>query len=274
MKIHFVVGPTASGKSDFAVRLAAELGTEVVGADSVQIYREFNIGSAKISPEEMRGIPHHLIDRLDPREEFTVKDYETLANSVIQDVYRRTGAAVVCGGTGFYINSLLYRMDDIPSADVEVRERLGGMELQPLIEYAYSLGMTLDRVERSNRRRVIRAVEIFLATGKELGSYQDLKRTEIEPVFHYLLPERAVLYDRINLRVEKMLEQGLVEETENIVRRYGRNLQALRSIGYRECCMYLDGHYDLAAMADEIKKSTRHYAKRQITWFNRYAGLI
>lgn len=270
MKIHFVVGPTASGKSAYAVNLAQEWRTEVVSADSVQVYREFNIGSAKISTEEMEGIPHHLIDILDPGEEFTVKDYELLAKKSIQDIYSRTGSAVVCGGTGFYINSLLYRMDEIPSADPVLRERLEGMELNPLIEYAFSLGMHLDGVEQSNKRRVIRAVEIYLATGRELGNYRDLRPTEIEPVFHYILPERALLYERIHRRVDLMMETGLVEETESIIQKYGRELQALSSIGYREVCLYLDGILDRNTMIEEVKKNTRHYAKRQITWFNRY----
>ncbi|MDO4753791.1 MAG: tRNA (adenosine(37)-N6)-dimethylallyltransferase MiaA [Bacillota bacterium] len=269
MKVHFVIGPTASGKSDYAVNLAIKLQTEIIGADSVQVYREFDIGSAKIRPEEMKGIRHHLIDVLDPRDAFTVMDYEVMARKAIEDVFQRTGTAIVCGGTGFYINALLYRLDKMPSPNPTLRDRLNEMTSEDLLNYAESLGMTLERVDRANKRRVIRAVEVFQATGRELGHYRDLERTDIDPVFHYILPDRSVLYERINFRVDRMLEAGLIEETRRIVREFGKDLQALGSIGYKEVCQYLQGNYDETVLREEIKKNTRHYAKRQITWFNR-----
>lgn len=274
MNVHFVVGPTASGKSEFAVDLALRLNTEVVGADSVQIYREFQIGSAKITPEEMKGVRHHMIDFLDPRTPFTVMEYRKLAWEAIRDICDRTGTAVVCGGTGFYVHSLLYRFDEIPEADAALRTMLNAMNLEELTDYAAKRGIQLTHDDSMNQRRVIRAIEIFSLSGKEKGSYRNLERTEIDPVFHFLFPQRSLLYERIHLRTDRMMQKGLIEETRRLILTYGEDLPALKSIGYKQAQMYLSGLLSLEETAEEIKKATRHYAKRQMTWFRRYRNGI
>lgn len=273
MRVHFVIGPTASGKSSFAVSLAQELHTEVVGADSVQIYRGFDIGSAKITEEERQGIRHHLIDCVEPTTPFSVMDYREMTMPVVEEVYRRTGEVIVCGGTGFYINSLLFELDDLPCADPDLRSKLNAMDLEELLGHAAAIGMKLAHTAQSNKRRVVRAIEIFHSTGKEPGRFRDLRRTGLEPIFHYISPERAVLYERIHQRVDAMIRSGLVEETEALIARYGRDVQPMRSIGYAEAARHLAGEYSPERMADEIKTKTRHYAKRQITWFKRYREL-
>ncbi len=270
MKVNFVIGATASGKSGYAVNLAKKLSTEVVGADSVQIYREFNIGSAKIKAEEMCGVRHHLIDILDPECPFSVMDYQIEAKSAISDIARRCGEVVVCGGTGFYINSLVFELDELPSADAAIRARLECMESEELVDFARAAGMKLEGLDIKNKRRLIRAVEVFELTGKELGSFRSLPHTDIEPVFHYLRAERSFLYERINARVEQMIDSGLVTETESILKKYGASPQALGSIGYRQACEYLNGECNLEVMTENIKQATRNYAKRQETWFRRY----
>lgn len=270
MKVHFVIGPTASGKSGYAVSLAQTLGTEVVGADSVQIYRHFNIGSAKITSEEMQGVAHHLIDFLEPNRDYTVMDYRAAAFPVLEEIRLRHGTAVVCGGTGLYIDALLYEFDPLPPADPVFRAFLNEKNLEELIAYASALGMTLQSVETANKRRVIRAIEIFKLTGAEKGEFQALRRTKIEPQFHFLFPPRDVLYGRIHARVDEMIRKGLVEETSRIVSAFGSDSPAFRSIGYKQALEHLHGEYDEAEMAERIKQATRRYAKRQMTWFKKY----
>lgn len=270
MKVNFVIGATASGKSGYAVRLAKRLGTEVVGADSVQIYREFDIGSAKITPEEMCGVAHHLIDFLDPSSDFSVMDYQRAARAAIADIANRCGEVVVCGGTGFYINSLVFELDELPPADAALRKRLEAMELPELAEYGAGIGMSLLGIDVKNKRRLLRAVEVFELTGRELRAFRSLPHTDIIPVFHYLKRDRAELYERINKRTDDMISAGLVEETERIVSKYGTALPALGSIGYKQALEFLGDRCTREQMIESIKQATRNYAKRQETWFRRY----
>ncbi len=269
-KINFVVGATASGKSAFAVDLAHKINAEIISADSVQIYREFNIGTAKITEEEMQGVPHYLIDILNPDEGFTVQDFKERAFLKIDEITSRGKNVIVCGGTGFYINSLIYELDELPRVDEKRREELELLEHDELIRHAEALGMKISRVHTENKRRLIRAVEVFEATGKQLGNFGDLERTRIEPIFYNLSPARPALYEKINLRTDIMLEKGLLEETESIVKRYGETPQALASIGYKQALLYLKGEMEYEEMREKIAQATRNYAKRQITWFKRY----
>lgn len=270
---YFVVGATASGKSDYAVRLAHELDGEIVSADSVQIFRCFDIGSAKITLEEQMGIPHHLIDFLEPTDTYTVADYARDARNAIADIFSRGKTPIVCGGTGLYINSLLYDLDDLPPADERLREELNKQSLEELLERARRDQIDLKGVNLTNKRRVIRGMEIYLLTGKPMGNFNTLKRSNIVPVIYHLSPPRELLYEKINLRTHRMIEAGMVEETREIVERFGRQLQALGSIGYREALMYLDGHLSMEQLIASIQLATRHYAKRQGTWFRRYASM-
>lgn len=281
MKIHFVVGPTASGKSSYAIDLAKQIGGEIVCADSVQVFREFNIGSAKVTPEEAGGVPHHMLDILEPEARYTAGDYRRDALDCILDIAKRQLSLgiidsldepkiIVCGGTGLYINSLLYEPDDLPPADDELRERLGGLEAEELVELAKSEGMTLEGIDMGNPRRLIRAIEIFKATGEELGSFRELKRTDIMPIFHFMEHSREELYECIEIRTVQMIEAGLVSEVEGIVKRHGEDLQALGAIGYRQALMHLRGELTLDEMRSDIAQKTRNYAKRQITWFKKY----
>lgn len=270
---YFVVGATASGKSAYAVDLALRIDGEIVSADSVQIYKYFDIGSAKIPPEEQKGIPHHLIDFLEPSESYTVADYARDARSTIDDILRRGKIPVVCGGTGLYINSLLYDLDDLPSADQALREELNALSLEDLLIRANREKIDLAGVNLKNKRRVIRGMEIYLLTGKPIGDFNAMKRSNLCSVIYHLSPPREKLYERINLRTNLMFNAGIVEETQRIVSRFGRALPALNTIGYRETLMFLDGLLTMDELISRIQLATRHYAKRQGTWFRRYATL-
>lgn len=270
---YFVVGPTASGKSDFAVNLALQVNGEIISADSVQIFQYFDIGSAKIKMEERKGIPHHMIDILEPTETYTVANYARDARNAIDNVLRREKTPIVCGGTGLYVNSLLYELDELPPADETLREELSALALEELLDRAKMQQIDLSGVNLSNKRRVIRGMEIFLLTGKPMGDFNTMKRSNLNPIIYHLSPKRELLYEKINLRTHLMMEAGLVDETKRIIDRFGRNLQALNSIGYREALLYLDGALTKEELISRIQLATRHYAKRQGTWFRRYASL-
>lgn len=270
---YFVVGPTASGKSDYAVDLALRTNGEIVSADSVQIFKQFDIGSAKIRPEEQRGIVHHLIDICEPFDTYTVADYARDARNAIDDIRSRGKTPIVCGGTGLYVNSLIYQLDDLPPADEALREELSKLSLEALLERAEQERIDLAGVNLSNKRRVIRGIEIFLLTGKPMGDFNTLKRSDLTPILYHLSPAREKLYKKINLRTHLMIEAGLIEETAQLLARYGRNLQGMRSIGYKETLMYLDGQLSKEELTLSIQLATRHYAKRQGTWFRRYRVL-
>lgn len=272
-KIIIVGGPTGSGKSEIAIDLAINLGGEIVSADSVQVFKEFNIGSAKILKNEMRGITHYMLDIVEPNDRFTVADFSALARKKIDEILQRGRQPIVCGGTGLYINSLIYDMDWYDSDfDEALRLKLGKMDSSELIDYARKVGVDLSDVQTCNDRRIIRAIEIYELTGRQPSSFKKVNRSKYE--IELIIPDikRDQLYDRINKRTIRMIDQGLVNETEQILKKYGDTPQALTSIGYRQAAWYISkGDPNLKdELISKIQQSTRNYAKRQITWFNRY----
>ena len=271
-------GPTASGKTALAVELAKRLDGEIVSADSMQIYKYMNIGSAKPDEEEKQGIPHHLMDVAEPTENFSLGDYLVLARKAIEDIHERGKLPILTGGTGLYINSLI---NNIELADehntMEIREKLLAFAEQNGNDALYKRLCEVDpesagRIHPNNVKRVMRALEIFESTGKTMT--ESLKNS-VKPAIYKTVQyginyDREVLYDRINRRVDIMIEQGLVGEVQKLVEMgCRRDNTSMQGIGYKEVLDYLDGKLTLCEMAEEIKQATRRYAKRQITWFKR-----
>ena len=273
-----VCGPTASGKTAVGAELALRLGGEVVSADSMQIYKGLSISTAKPSPEEMRGIPHHLMDFLEPYEPFSVADYVKQARACISDIRNRGKLPVIVGGTGLYINSLIDNIsfDHIVSDDSlrkkleEEAEKMGGEHMH---EKLRSLDpAAAEKIHPNNRIRVIRAIEMCMLSGRTGEENRVESRKEQSPFEPCMIGltcfDRQLLYDRINRRVDKMLEEGLVEEVRAVYEKY-RLRTAFNAIGFKEMIPYFEGECTLEAACDKIKQESRRYAKRQLTWFRR-----
>lgn len=276
-KILIVCGPTASGKSHLAVRLAQVLDAEIVNADSMQIYRGMDVGTAKPSVDQQGGIRHHLIDIIDPDEQFSAADYSAAADEVIRDIQRRGKRVVVVGGTGLYIRALVHGLVDSPSGEGALRQslqeeavRLGNHAMLAKLRLVDpELAATLHP---NNLVRIIRALEVHRLTGIPLSLYQKqhaFAQRRYNALQVGISVERKVLYQRIDERVEQMLSCGLVAEVKTLANAgFSRDDKALRSIGYKEIAACLHGEVSLEEAVRLIKRDTRHYAKRQLTWFN------
>lgn len=275
-------GPTAVGKTATSIEMAKRFGGEVVSADSMQIYKHMDIGSAKPTAQEMGDVPHHLIDFLDPKEAYSVSDFQKDAFEKIDDILSRGKLPIVVGGTGLYLNALLFKMDFSETVgDPEFREEMRRQAMEKGSEYVHSLLKDLDpeaaqRIHHNNMKRVIRALEICKVTG---GTSKDFATDPVPNdkynfIFVALTGNRKKLYARINKRVDIMLEMGLLEEVKNL-----KNMgltdchQSMKGIGYKEVLAYLDNRYDYDTMVSIIKQSSRRYAKRQLTWLRRYDNL-
>ncbi len=280
-QILVVAGPTASGKTSLAVHLAKEYGGEVISADSMQIYQHMNIASAKPTTEEMQGVPHHLLDFVSPFESFSVADYVKLAKEKIGEILSRGKLPIVAGGTGLYITSLV---DNIEFAEEEpdpsVRNRLFAELDEKGIEPLYKRLSELDpeaasNIHPNNHKRVIRALEIFETTGLTMTEQNARSKMTPPPFDSYMLalcPEREVLYERINQRVDMMEKEGLFEEAKQLQEMgLTRDMQSMQGIGYKEAFDYLNGDITKEECIEEIKRASRRYAKRQLTWFRRDA---
>lgn len=277
-----VVGPTASGKTALAVELAKLYDGEVVSADSMQIYKGLSIATAKPTKEEMQGIPHHMIDFLDPGEPFSVADYVAIAGRIIREVRERGHLPILCGGTGLYVSSLIDNVifDDTGS-DPEIRARL---EQEVKENGARCLWLklrdidpeTAEKVHENNLPRVIRALEVYELTGIKLSEHKLNSRREASPyktcIIGLTAEDRQYIYDRVNRRVDIMAENGMVEECRTVWEKGGLDTAA-QAIGYKELIPYFEGRASLDDCLDQIKLSTRHYAKRQLTWFRRVADI-
>lgn len=273
-----VLGPTASGKTALAVELAKLYNGEVISADSMQIYKGMDILTAKPTEEEKQGIKHHLMDFLEPETDFSVADYVKLANFAVDDISRRGKIPILTGGTGLYINSLIdnIKFDDT-TGDKEYRERLLAIANEKGNRYLWERLLEVDEetalsVHENNISRVIRALEVFEKTGERLSEHKKSSRLEesrFEPAMIGLtFSDRQMLYDRINKRVDAMIDDGLVNEAKEIY--YNRNLNtAHQAIGYKELIPYFSGQASLEECIEKIKMETRRYAKRQLTWFRR-----
>lgn len=276
--ILILTGPTAVGKTDLSIELAKKLNGEIISADSMQIYKYMDIGSAKVTKDEMQGIVHHLIDFLEPDEEFSVSEFKKMAEACIDDIHSRGKLPIIIGGTGLYLNSLLYDMEFANvNSDPKIRKELEDLHREHGNEYMHELLRSLsveaaDRIHPNNVVRVIRAIEICKLGGQISDFSTDLREnTKYLPTIIVLNRDRKVLYDRINLRVDIMMKKGLLEEVENLYKMgFTKNLTSMKAIGYKEVIDYFDGSVSLEQAIDQIKQGSRRYAKRQITWFKRY----
>ena len=279
-----LTGPTAVGKSSLSIALAKKTGGEIISADSMQVYRGMDIGSAKISTEEMEGVPHHLIDVLDPTEPFDVTVFQRLAKEAAEGIRERGHLPIVVGGTGFYIQALLYDVDFRSKArDEELRCRLEERALEIGPEALHSELKVIDpesaeAIPAGNVKRVIRAIEFYHLTGEKISAHNQAQRERTSPyAFRYfvLTDERSKLYERIDRRVDQMMEEGLVEEVKRL-RSSGVRITdtSMQGLGYREIYRYLEGELTKEEALRLIKQNTRHYAKRQLTWFRRERDVI
>lgn len=279
-----LTGPTAVGKTGLSIALAKRLNGEIISADSMQVYRGMDIGTAKIRPEEMQGIPHHLIDILDPKESFDVVQFQQLAKEAVLDIHSRGAVPVLVGGTGFYIQALLYDIDFTEEEESPLRKHLE--QLAETAEGREALVQELRRVDPealktihpNNLKRVIRAVEFYRMHGTPISGHNEKERQKTSPYdsrYFVLTDDRARLYARINGRIDAMLEEGLVEEVKGLVSQgLTREHISMQAIGYKEILDYLEGICDYASAVDTLKKNTRHFAKRQLTWFRRERDVI
>lgn len=279
-----LTGPTSVGKSALSIALAKAVDGEIISADSMQVYRNMDIGSAKISKEQMEGIPHHMIDILDPAEAFNINLFQKKAKEFIREIYSRERIPILVGGTGFYIQSVLYDIDFAEESEPRTyRTELEQLAEQKGAEYLHGLLASLDpestqAIHPNNIKRVIRALEYYQSTG---GKISDHNRTERQKESAYnacyfvLNDDREKIYDRIDTRVDQMMEDGLVEEVERL-RSMGmnRNMVSMQGLGYKEILAYLEGEISLERAVYLIKRDTRHFAKRQLTWFRRERDVI
>ena len=274
-----ITGPTAVGKTALSVELAREIGGEIISADSMQVYRYMDIGSAKVTREEMDGIPHHLIDVLEPTEEFNVVTFQKMAKEALEGIYKRGHIPVIAGGTGFYIQALLYDIDFTETEeDTSYRKVLEEKAAKEGPEVLHEMLRAVDpesaeAIHANNVKRVIRALEFHAQTGEKISEHNEKERGKESPYqfFYYVLnTDRPVLYERIDRRVDIMLAQGLVEEVKKL-KEMGctRELISMQGLGYKEILAYLNGETSLEEAVYILKRDTRHFAKRQLTWFKR-----
>lgn len=279
-----LTGPTAVGKTKASIGLAKAVGGEIISADSMQVYKYMDIGSAKIRTEEMEGIPHHLVDVLKPDEEFHVVRFQQMAKEAMEGIYKRGRIPIVVGGTGFYIQALLYDIDFTENdGDTAYREHLEQLAEEKGASFLHGMLKEADEkaaesIHENNIKRVIRALEFHHQTGKKISEHNEEERRKESPyhsAYFVLSDERSRLYERIDLRVDQMVEEGLVGEVEALKGRgYSRELVSMQGLGYKEILAYLEGEMSLDEAVYVIKRDTRHFAKRQITWFKRERDVI
>lgn len=270
-KVIAVVGATASGKTAYAVELARRVNGEIISADSRLVYKGLDIGTAKPDMDERFGIPHYMIDIVEPEVDYSVGLYANEARNIIEDIISRGKTPIIAGGTGLYFRILLENYD-LPkiNPDYELREALSKLSFSELYEMLVNLDAEAAKlVVQNDKRRAIRFIEIVKLTGSPVSEVRGLKEPEFEVEWIGLNYPREELYDRINRRVDLMIEQGLVDETKNLLAKHGRINNIINTIGYREITSYLDGELTLEEAKDKLKQNTRNYAKRQLTWFRK-----
>ena len=278
-KIILIAGPTGVGKTAASVSVAKKIGGEIISADSMQIYRKMDIGTAKKMPDEMKGIPHHLIDIVEPYDEFSVKDFDDMSKTAIKEISGRSNIPVIAGGTGLYINAIVYDMDyNKVTTDSEFRNELWKYYEEKGTEELYNILLKHDpetKIEKQNIKRVIRAIEIIKNNG-EFRQFSNMKKNSMYDIRMYVLyRERSKLYEIINSRVDHMVKSGLVDEVRSLLNDgLDKSCQSMKAIGYRQIISYLEGEYDLNTAIELIKRDSRRYAKRQLTWFRRYEDAV
>ena len=276
--VYVIGGPTASGKSKLAVELAKKINGEIISADSMQIYKDMNIGTAKITNQEMQGIKHYLIDFISPEQRYSVSSFKKDAEDAIEKILSNGKTPIIVGGTGLYIDSLIYGIEfQDEKIDTKYREKLNKIAEIEGLEKLYKKAQKIDpeamaKISANDKKRIIRVLEIYHKTGKtKTEQEKESRKNEVKynyKVFAITIP-REKLYERINKRVDQMLEQGLIEEVEKILEKYSYFPTAMQGLGYKEVIEYLENKITKEEMIEKIKKETRHYAKRQITWFKK-----
>lgn len=279
-----LAGPTAAGKTATSIRLAKAVGGEIISADSMQVYCHMDIGSAKIRPEEMEGVPHYLVDVLEPEEDFNVVRFQQMAKAAAEEIYARGRIPIVAGGTGFYIQALLYDIDFTENdGDSSFRRELEKTAEEKGGEYLHALLQEADpeaalQIHPHNIKRMIRALEFHHQTGGKISEHNETEREKESPynfAYFVLTDDRSRLYDRIDRRVDLMMEEGLLDEVRFLKERgVRRDSTAMQGLGYKELYAFLDGEYPLEEAVRIIKRDTRHFAKRQLTWFKRERDVI
>lgn len=279
-----IAGATASGKTSLSIQLAHELDGEIVSADSMQIYKYMDIGTAKPDLREREGIPHHMIDIVTPDTNFSVADYTTMAHDAIADIYRRGKMPIMVGGTGLYISSVVNDVDFAEGDDnSEIRKELFALAEEKGKGYLHKMLEEIDpasaeKIHENNLKRVIRAIEIYRLSGEKLSEHNQKskeKESRYEPVMMQIVWDREVLYERINKRVDIMIEAGLEAETKKLYNMgYASDLTAMQGIGYKEMFEYFNGSVTFDEAVEKIKQGSRNYAKRQNTWFKRDERIV
>lgn len=276
--IYVIGGPTASGKSKLAVELAKRINGEIISADSMQIYKDMNIGTAKLTKEEMQGIKHHLLDFVSPEERYSVANFKTDAKIKIEEILKKGKTPIIVGGTGLYIDSMIYGIEfQDEKIDKEYREELNELAEKEGLERLYEEARKIDseamkKISINDKKRIIRVLEIYHKTGKTKTEVEKESRKN-ENKYNYkmfaITMNREKLYERIEKRVDQMIEQGLIEEVQSILNKYHKFPTAMQGLGYKEVVEYLENKLTKEEMIEKIKKKTRHYAKRQLTWFRK-----
>ena len=283
-KVIVIVGPTASGKTALSIELAKKINGEIVSCDSMQIYKDMNIGSAKPTIEEMQGIKHYLIDAVEPTERFSVAEYKKRAEEAIEEILKKGKVPIVIGGTGLYANSLIYGIEyNEIEYDQEFRNELMNQAeteegLKQLYEKAKKIDpIAMEKISNNDKKRIIRILEIYKSTGKT-KTEQEIESRKNEVKYNYKVfainIDRPILYERINKRVDSMIKQGLIDEVKYILNKYNEFPTAMQAIGYKEIIEYINGDITKEEAIEKIKQESRRYAKRQITWFKRIENII
>lgn len=281
-KVIVICGPTASGKTSLSISLAKKINGEIVSCDSMQIYKEMDIGSTKPTVEEMQEIKHYLVDFVSPEKRYSVSEYKEDASKAIEEIINKGKTPIIVGGTGLYLNSLIYNIQyNEMEVDLNYRRELEKEAEEYGLEVLYNRAKEIDpeameKVSANDKKRITRVLEIYNATGRNKTELEKKSRKEVP--YNYLIfginMERSILYDRINKRVDIMLEQGLIEEVKNLINKYSNMPTAMQGLGYKEVKEFLDGNISKEEMIEKIKMETRRYAKRQITWFKRIENII
>ena len=265
-----IAGPTGVGKTDLSIKLAKLLNADIISADSAQIYKEMDIGTAKITAEEMQGVKHYMLDVVEPIKKYSVGDYQTAVDNILNEKEKENKNIILTGGTGLYIGSITEGLSDLPAGDPVLREELLKLDSEELYKKLMELDpQAAEDIHINNRRRVERAVEVCLLTGDKFSvlSKKNIKNNNYNFLKVALERDREYLYERINLRVDIMLEKGLEQEVRALYEKYGENLRKINIIGYTELIEYFNGQFSYEEAVENIKRNSRRYAKRQFTWF-------
>ena len=273
-KVIVICGPTASGKTSLGIQIANLVNGEIISADSMQIYKDMDIGSAKPTIEERAQATHHLVDFVDPDRRYSVADFKKDAESKIKEILKKNKVPIIVGGTGLYVNSLIYNIQyNEVETDLEYRKLLESIDAKDLYKMAEGIDpVALKKIASTDRKRISRILEIYHSTGKTKTELEKESRheTEYDYKIFVLNMDRQKLYDRINLRVDLMIKDGLVDEVKRMLEKYSEFPTAMQGLGYKEIVDYLNGNCSLDEAIEKIKLETRRYAKRQLTWFRSY----